>query len=140
VDHYLVKTNAGLAAADERTEEALRGLGVGEIVAVKIKRPRNIRHHRLFFALLNAVFENQDKYLSVEGFRFALIIAAGYADEVRLDGDKVVLKPRSLSFGSMGQDEFAEFYAAALAAVPRLLPQYEGVDIEREILPRADRL
>jgi hypothetical protein len=34
----------------------------------------------------------------------------------------------------MDQNEFNEFYNAALAAIPRLLPQFAGVDLDRELL------
>ena len=139
MDYYLVKTNAGFAAADERTEQLLKTFGAGEVIAAQIRRPRNIKHHRKFFALLNAIFQNQEKYLSVEAMRFALIIASGYAEEVQLEGDKVAMRPRSLNFASMDQTEFEAFYEAALQAVPRLLPQFDGVDIEREIVQPSKR-
>jgi hypothetical protein len=132
-DFYLVRTLGGLKPADDRTEDAVKNFGLGEIVRVKFYSSRNIRHHRLFFGLLNLVFVNQDKYLSLEGLRFAVTIQAGYVDEIKLAGDKVTLKPKSIAFARMGQVEFNEFFAAALAAIPVLLPQFEGVDLEREL-------
>lgn len=133
-DYYVVRTIGGMKGADERTEDAIKDIGLGEVVRVKFYSSRNIRHHRKFFALLQMVFKNQDKYLSLEGLRFAVTIAAGYAEEIRLDGDKVTLKPVSISFSRMNQHEFNEFYDAALAAIPRLLPQFEGVDLDKELM------
>jgi hypothetical protein len=132
-DFYVVRTIGGLKGADERTEEAIKRYGLGEIIRIKMYSGRNIRHHRLFFALLQLVFKNQEKYLSLEGLRFAVTIQAGYVEEIKLSGDKVTLKPKSINFTSMNQNEFAEFYAAALAAVPVLLPDFEGVDLESEL-------
>jgi hypothetical protein len=132
-DFYLVRTLGGLKAADDRTEDAIKNFGLGEIVRVKFYSSRNIRHHRLFFGLLNMVFVNQDKYLSLEGLRFAVTIQAGYVDEIKLAGDKVTLKPKSIAFARMSQLEFNEFFQAAIAAIPVLLPQFEGVDLEGEL-------
>lgn len=132
-DVYFCKTIGGLAPVDDAAKEALSAYGNGEILRLKIYRDRNIRHHRLFFGLLGMVFRNQEVYLSQEALRFAIMVTAGYVDEIRLSGDKVAMRPKSLSFGSMGQAEFSEFYDAALLAIPRLLPQFEGVDLAREL-------
>ncbi len=132
-DHYFVRTIGGLAPVDDSAKEALNFYGTGEILRVKLHKDRNPRHHRLFFGLLGLVMRNQEVYLSLEALRFAIMVTAGYVDEIRLSGDKVAMRPKSLSFGSMGQQEFSEFYAAALLAIPRLLPQFEGVDLEREL-------
>ena len=59
---------------------------------------------------------------------------AGYVDEIRLSGDRVALKPKSISFGSMDQAEFSKFYSAALQAIGQLLPELAGVDWEKELL------
>jgi hypothetical protein len=135
-DTYLVKTIGGLRPVDDVSKQAFDAYGNGEVIRVKVVRERNPRHHRLFFGLLGLVFENQQKYLSLEALRFAVIIQAGYVDEIRLSGDKVILKPRSLSFGAMDQNEFSLFYAAALLALKELLPELAGVDWERELLTK----
>lgn len=132
-DFYVVRTIGGLKGADERTEEAIKGYGLGEIIRIKLFSGRNIRHHRKFFGILQLVFKNQEKYLSLEGLRFAVTIQAGYVEEIKLKGDTVVLKPQSINFTRMGQHEFNEFYEAALAAIPVLLPQFAGVDLDEEL-------
>lgn len=133
-DHYFVRTLGGLAPVDDAAKEAMNFYGTGEILRVKLHRDRNPRHHRLFFGLLGLVFQNQTRYLSQEALRFAITIQAGYVDEIRLSGDKVALKPKSLSWGKMDQAEFSEFYAAALKAIPELLPELGNVDWERELM------
>lgn len=132
-DVYFARTIGGLAPVDDAAKEALNHYGTGEILRVKLHKDRNPRHHRLFFGLLGLVMRNQDVYLSHEGLRFAIMIKTGYVDEVLIGGGKVALKPKSLSFGSMDQHQFSEFYTAALAAIPLLLPQFEGIDLEREL-------
>jgi len=133
-DVYVVRTIGGLAPVDDAGREAIGVYGTGEVVRIKLYRDRNPRHHRLFFGLLNLVFENQQRYLSREALRFALTIQAGYVDEIRLSGDKIALKPKSIAFASMDQHEFKLFYDAALKAIPELLPELAGVDWERELL------
>ena len=133
-DYYFVRTIGGLAPVDDASREAIGAYGTGEVLRVRLYRDRNLRHHRLFFGLLKLVFDNQQRYLSTEALRFALTIQAGYVEEIRLSGDRVVLKPKSIAFHSMDQNEFKLFYDAALKAIPELLPELAGVDWERELL------
>lgn len=131
---YLFKTFAGLLRpADGASEEALKEMAPGEIIRFEAKRERNPAHHRLFFGLLKMVYENQERYLSQEALRFAITCQAGWVEEIQLSGDRVALKPKSISWGSMAQSEFGEYFQAALRAIPQLLPQFEGVDLEAEL-------
>ena len=82
----------------------------------------------------SSVFENQKKYATMEQLRFAITVKAGYVDHIQLEGDRVVLKPKSISFGSMDQTAFKQFYADALIAIKELLPELADVDWERELL------
>jgi Protein of unknown function (DUF1367) len=133
-DLYFVKTMGGaLKAADGLSEEYLDTLGTGEVIRGRFVKDRNPGHHRKFFGLLNLVFKNQEKYLSQEALRFAVSIQSGYVEEIRLAGDVVAFKPQSISWAKMDQTEFEKFYNAALQAIPRLLPQFEGVDLDREL-------
>lgn len=118
---------------DEHTTEVMHEYGDGEVIRVKLMKDRNPRHHRLFFALLRMVFKNQEKYLSQEALRFAVTIQAGWVDEIRLSGDKVALRPKSIAWGRMDQLEFKSYFDAALRAIPELLPQFDGVDLEQEL-------
>lgn len=135
MDIYLVKTLLGaLKPIDGTGEEYIGTLGTGEVVRAQFKKDRNPGHHRKFFGVLNLVYQNQTKYLSQEGLRFAVMIAAGYAEEIRLVGDTVGFKPKSISWSRMDQHAFDKFYNAALQAIPRLLPEFEGIDLDRELL------
>lgn len=108
--------------------------GDGEVIRVKLFKDRNPRHHRLFFALLKVVFQNQEKYLSQEALRFAITVQAGWVDEIQLTGDKVALRPRSIAWGKMDQHEFKTYYDAAMQAIPELLPQFDGADLEQMLI------
>jgi hypothetical protein len=135
MDIYLVKTLGGaLKPIDGTGEEIIDTLGAGEVIRATIKKDRNPGHHRKFFGLLGLVYKNQERYLSQEALRFAVMVSAGYVDTIALEGDKVTFRPVSISWARMSQDEFELFYNAALAAIPRLLPQFAGVDLDRELL------
>ncbi|MBS2011228.1 MAG: DUF1367 family protein [Cyanobacteria bacterium SZAS TMP-1] len=129
-DDYLIRTMFGFKPAYEHTEQKMQGYGVGELIRVKFFKGRNIQFHRLYFGLLKLVFENQEKYLSLEALRFAVTVSAGYVEHIEIDGGRTILKPRSIAFSKMDEHEFKEYFGAALKAVPRLLPQFEGVDLE----------
>lgn len=118
---------------DDNSTALMHEFGDGELVRVKFFKDRNPGHHRLFFGLLQLVYKNQEKYLSLEALRFAVTIQAGWVDEIKLAGDRVALRPKSIAWGKMDQIEFKDYYAAALKAIPELLPQFDGVDLEGEL-------
>jgi hypothetical protein len=131
---YLTRTLGGaLKPADGTAEEYIASLGIGEVVRARMSKDRNPAHHRKYFGLLRMVFENQDRYLSLEALRFAIAVQSGYVEEIRLSGDAVAFKPKSISWSRMDQTQFNSFYQAALDAIPRLLPQFKDVDLDREL-------
>lgn len=133
-DIYLCRTLGGaLKPIDGLGEEYVNSLGTGEIVRATMKKDRIPGHHRKYFGLLRLVFSNQDKYMSQEALRFAVSIQAGYVDQIMLSGDKVALRPKSISWARMDQSEFNDYYNAALKAIPELLPQFAGIDLDREL-------
>ena len=136
---YLARTLGGtLKPIDGQGEEYLAELGMGEIVRAVIKKDRNPGHHRKFYGLLRMVYQNQEKYLSMDGLLFAVKIQAGYVDEIRLAGDKIALRPRSIAWSKMDQGEFKAFYEASLRAIKELLPQFADVDLDRELTLSGD--
>ena len=134
MDIYLTRTlGNSLKPIDGTGEEYIASLAHGEVVRAVFKKDRNPGHHKKFFAILRLVHSNQDKYLSQEALRFAVMVQAGYVDTIQLEGDKVAFRPVSISWAKMDQVEFDKFYQAALAAIPRLLPQFINVDLDQEL-------
>ena len=72
-----------LRPAEPAAEEMLARIKHDDIVRVEIKKPRNLQHHRQFWALMNLVFENQDHYKSAEEVCTAFKFATGHYDEQR---------------------------------------------------------
>lgn len=134
-----IRSLTGLSAYDETGREVLRGYKQGDLIRVKTTRVRNPGHHRLFFALLNLVFENQERYASVEHLLTALKVQLGHCDTIILGDGEVVYCPKSISFSKMDQDEFATFYDKAVDVIcQHFLPGVKFEDLKREVLEIVD--
>jgi hypothetical protein len=113
---YLRRTLAGLAATDEAGVEALRKIKQGDIVRCEVTRPRNIQHHRRFFAMLNTVWiacgdwKDTEELLTELKFRVGLVETQRVVDRKTGEVLAELVKPGSISFASMNEDQFSEFY------------------------------
>ena len=115
---YLVKTfNGGFIPADDEDKEKLKGIKQGETVSCEVKKPRNIKFHRKFFVLVKLVYDNQKIYKCIEHLRNDLTIEAGYYKvSYNMHGEEVKLA-KSISFASMGELEFNEFYSSVVNTI-----------------------
>lgn len=124
-----------LIPADDDAIELLRGLKTGDDYRVTITRPRNYRHHCLFFALLGKVFENQEIYESREALLYALKIAVGHVEWVTLPNSNPYPMPKSISFASMDQTAFDGFYDKCVEKiVEHFLPGVDEKALRDEVL------
>lgn len=108
---HIVKQLDGrfIPAYDSDWEKAQK-IKIGEIHKCSITKPRNLKHHKMFFGLINMVYDNQERFQHIEDLREQLIIEAGYFETyISLQGE-VVRKAKSMSFASMDQWEFQELY------------------------------
>jgi len=124
-DLYLIKTPSGsLAPADEESADVLRKQKIGQGFKTRLKRVRNIRFHRKFFALLNYAFDTwnpiEKEYKgeqvakNFKQFRADITVLAGFYEmTVSLDGN-VKLTPKSISFANMDETEFERLYSAVI--------------------------
>jgi hypothetical protein len=136
-DVLLVREKNGFAAADPTSAEVIQGMKHGEVVTATIRRTRNPRFHRLFWALLNLVFENQDRYTTLEQLLDAVKLNIGYFDLVTIPG-KVptqICKLRSISFAKMDETSFRQFFDKAVVfIVADVVPGIDRADLERQVL------
>lgn len=132
-DLFMRKTLTGLMPADDSSSEVLDKLRLGCVVQVKVSQPRNIQHHRLFFALVNKVFENQEIYPSRAALRAALTVAAGHAELVKLDKSWIYV-PKSIAFHKMDQTEFNDFFNRVCNVVcEKIIPNLDEAELRQEI-------
>ena len=104
----------------------------GEYYEVDIRKKRNIKFHRKFFALINLCFENQEHYKHVEDLREELILLAGFFRETVNHLGEVKRKALSLSFSSMDEIQFEDVYNKVLTEVMLML-DCENEDIEEQL-------
>lgn len=97
--------------------EKIKKLKVNEEYQCEIKRPRNIKFHRKFFALINMLFDNQEIYNNADDLRGDLIIEAGFYRVVTDFKGVEKKKPKSIKFSSMDEDEFSDLYNRVLDVI-----------------------
>lgn len=120
---HCVRTLAGLVPSSDDDRVKLRGVKLGDEVCVEIRRPRNVRFHRKFFAMLNIVFDNLPDEMAagmgvacVEDLLEAVKIDLGMYALHNVNG-KCVLKTYSISFAKMDEECFGVFYDRAVMVV-----------------------
>lgn len=130
----LIKTDKGLRGSTTEDHEAwgkfkrkLETMKPGTWLRMEWARPRNGKHHRKLFALLNLVAENSEIYDTTQKALVAVKLVSGYVDHV-IDPrtGEITQIPQSIAFDAMEQDEFDKFYEAAIDGVLRYILQ--GMD------------
>lgn len=126
----LVRTENGLAPIDDKSVEAVKKIKVGYDIFVEYKPRRNMKLHKKYFALLNAVIINQDHYKTVDNLHEAVKFRAGYYETIiPLIGDPFI-KTKSISFHTLDNMEFESFYGTAIDVCVELV----GDDAVEEII------
>lgn len=130
----MVKHLGGLRPVDDAGTVALSKLKQGDLVQVECVRPRNPRHHRLFFALLSIVANNSPHYDDPEQVLLALKIATGHVvPHVAYDG-KAYMIPKSIAFHKMDQTAFDQFFDKCIDIVAaRFLPGVTDSELRAEL-------
>jgi hypothetical protein len=97
--------------------EKLKRIKPNEFVECEIKKKRNIMFHRKFFALINMVYSNQERYTNTTDLRNDITIEAGYYTERLNMQNEPIKQAKSISFGSMDNYEFSEYYNKCLDVI-----------------------
>lgn len=131
-------------AGDIATEEWLQGIKTFDMFRAELTRPRNYKYHKKYFALLNHCYDLfdpdpiDDKHGHVEKtfdrFRKDIIILAGYYTRtIRINGD-VIIEAKSISFGSMNEEEFNVLYNNTINVMLKYVCRnYSKDDLENTI-------
>lgn len=135
----LAKKLNALYPVGDADRDALNRIGQGEIVSVELRKPRNVKHHRLFWALMSLVWQqlDHDKYPDVESLVTEVKIITGHYTrrDIVVDGTRYpVLTPSSISFAAMDQIAFSDFFEKVCDWVARdVLPGVQRADLVREL-------
>jgi hypothetical protein len=125
-----------LHVVDANGESVLGKIAAGDIVSVEVKKPRNIQHHRLYWALVGIVHDNVDheRYPTPEDLSAAIKISAGVCRRIELKSGEVGYIPESIAFHKMDQTEFAAFYDRVCDLIAKhYLPGVNTDDLRLEV-------
>jgi uncharacterized protein DUF1367 len=132
---YLQRTVGGLRPCDDAGVDALRKIKVGEVVQCEITRPRNLAHHRKFWALLNVFWQATGDWSSPYAVLIELKVRLGHVQDVLIrETGELVKVPKSISFASIDQNEFDVFYDRAISELCKMGGGIEEDALRQEVL------
>ena len=127
MDLTIIKTASGLFAAyGEDSQAAVASVKTGQLLQGKFTRMRNYEAHKRYFVLLDLLwdiwseqvpteqYKGQDILPERTRFRKDVAIMAGFYTPVWNIKNELRLEAKSISFGSMDQQEFEALYSATL--------------------------
>ena len=119
------KRGRAFVPVDQEGLDALSAIRDERDVEITIKQRRNPRQHRLLFALLKFTVEHTDLFTTTEEALLGLKIACGLVDPyIDAESGKTFFVPRSISFASMEQGDFAAFFDRAIYVITeRWMPE-----------------
>ena len=113
----LKKIAGGLVPSLPVDEEILAKWKFGSVLECEVKKPRNGQFHRKFFALMNVVYMNQDRYDILDDLLVEIKLKTGhYHEHITMKGE-VIYMPKSISLAKMDEFEFSEFYSKTIDVV-----------------------
>lgn len=87
----------------------------GQYFTVSIKRQRHGAFHRLLMAVMQKVFDAQEKFDNFNIFRGFVKLGAGFADYIPdLETGELKAHPKSQSFDECSEEEIRQFFDDAL--------------------------
>lgn len=126
---------AGLVPDDDNAREALQGVPIGALVACEVSRPRNLRHHRLFWKLCSSIGEAVGVHR--EAVANVIKIRTGHTMTVKTAKGWHEF-PKSISWAKMDQGQFSAFFNDACAIVcSEFVPNMKPSALRDEILRMA---
>lgn len=120
----------------------------GDTHDFKASKPRNVKFHRKYFALLDFAFEHWEpgelkgreiKNIKPEKnrdrFRADLTILTGHYKQVIRVGGELLIEPKSISFAKMNDEQFEELYSNTINAIlKRILTNYDREQLDNVIM------
>lgn len=132
---YLKKKNGVLVPSLPIDEETFQQWKEGEILECNIRKPRNIKFHRLIFAFFNCIFELQEKYDTLEDLIVEFKLRAGYYQEHISVKGVVIYIPKSISFEKCDEIQINKLYDKFIdIAIKYFVPLMTRKDIDNAVL------
>lgn len=129
---FFRRTMTGLIPEGDESNAILRGVKIGAVVMVEVSRPRNIQHHRLYWAMVSKIANAID--VEPENVSDVLKLKTGHFVTVNTRSGPVQL-PRSISFAKMDQAEFKAFFERCCKVIStEWLPHMSARQVSDEVL------
>ena len=106
---FLYRSGFAYFPATGDDAEIMHQFAEGEVFQCEVKKARNYKNHRRFFALLKLGFENQDNFDNYGWWREWVLIKSGNFDSCQTPTG-VMYRAKSISFANMDEIEFRELY------------------------------
>jgi len=115
VKAFLKKTSGGLLMANnDETADYIDRLKIGQVVVTDIKKARNPEQHKRYFSFLNATFEMQDHFETLEQYRKWIAMKAGFYTAIVAPNGNTFFVAESISFENMDEDKFLELFSSSI--------------------------
>jgi hypothetical protein len=122
-----IRRPQGFVPADVMSQDMLDAIPIGKEVLLSIRKPRNPSHHRKLFALLKVTIDQTDRWADTTVLLEDLKLATGlFTTRISAFTGMPYPAAASISFASMPQDRFEEWYRKATA----VLSEHLGTDVE----------
>lgn len=137
------KVGRSLVPVDDEGFDALAKVKDGRDVKVEFTMSRNLRHHRLAFAIFRFVKMHCEPMAntSIDQIKTAVKLAAGYVDTfVDCQTGESCYVPKSIAWESCDQLEFNQFFDAAVNVIVNrwMAPGSTSEEVRREIILMCD--
>lgn len=127
------KELSGLRPVNSIASDKLAKLKLGDVVAVDVRKPRCLGHHRLYWALCQVVSDNMDGDYSAEVVSDVIKLRTGHVTVVKTRKGEVFL-PKSISFAALDQVAFNEFFDRAIkVVVADIIPGINSDALRQEV-------
>ena len=106
-DFYLRRVGNGFVPNSEEDSETIKAWPLGDVIKVRATKPRNVKFHRKYFALLDLLWNHggDEKFDNREAMRAWVICKAGHYDVM------------STTVVEMPEDDWARDIRARISAV-----------------------
>lgn len=114
-DFWAIRVGNVLVPDGTESIAAFAKLPFGKPMKVEVKQPRNLQHHKLFWALcqriadgIGSTAENVSDVLKIGSGHFSLVRTKTYGD---------LKLPKSIAFNNMDQTEFHAFFERCVQTI-----------------------
>lgn len=145
-DIYLKKMPSMMIPMDVEGEAYIASLKLGDVIRCRVSKPRNYKNLQRFMTLVRLLYDMWEPVAETwrghiaeknfTRFRHDLTILAGYYDTVIAINGDVRVEAKSLSFGSMPEEEFQRLFSKVIDVGLKRIPS--AYTNEKEIQKAVD--